>query len=64
MREGLEVRGYSLRVIGGRTSNIEHPKSNIEVEEEEIYRKAAKPQRSPRNAEEEEMGDEIFNFRF
>ena len=38
MGEGLEIRGYSLRVIGGRTSNIERLTLNIEVEEEEIYR--------------------------
>ena len=62
MGEGLEVRGYSLRVIGGRTSNIEHLTLNIEVEEEEIYRKAAKVAKGRR--EGEEWGMKFFNFRF
>lgn len=39
--------------------NIEHPTLNIEVEEEEIYRKAAKVAKGRR--EGEEWGMKFFN---
>ena len=38
--------------IEHRTSNIEHPTLNIEVEEEEIYRQAAKVAKGRREGEE------------
>jgi hypothetical protein len=56
--EGMKKSAVnSQRSLGKRRD--EHPTSKWKRR-----RFTAKPQRSPRNAEEEKRGNEIFNFRF